>query len=235
MTTTTAIAVRVTKEGFAVRFPFELKDSFKATFKSAKWNPSSKEWNVGPRSRKRLDAWIDAVQGAADEIAAADEADLTAEELARVEREVAAVRAEIAARRAERGTAEALLADLDARRATLDGLAAERDEARAAATEAADAVRARVDAVVSVADLEHDYAAMRRLFGMSRTSARRREYEAHESDLRAGVAALRRAGLRSPALDAALDANWNRPDRDKGAFGRAVTFEAVVDDDALAA
>lgn len=55
--TVTIIKTKIEK-GFTVKFPFELKDAFRAVFKSAKWNACEKVWIVGPRSEKRLDQWI---------------------------------------------------------------------------------------------------------------------------------------------------------------------------------
>lgn len=45
--------------GFVVSVPYELKDDFKAHFKTAKWSPTQKQWCVGPRSGKKLQQWID--------------------------------------------------------------------------------------------------------------------------------------------------------------------------------
>ena len=55
-----------------VSFPFDLKDSFKNTFPSAKWNPVDKQWTVGKRVRKRLDQWVEINSDTAKEMNRAD-------------------------------------------------------------------------------------------------------------------------------------------------------------------
>jgi chromosome segregation ATPase len=44
--------------GYAIKFPFALKDSFRQAFPSAKWNPDLKQWEVGSRSKTRLEEWV---------------------------------------------------------------------------------------------------------------------------------------------------------------------------------
>ncbi len=47
-------------QGFAIKIIYEMKDDFKESFPSAKWNSDEKVWEVGPRSGSRLEAWRDA-------------------------------------------------------------------------------------------------------------------------------------------------------------------------------
>lgn len=47
------------ENGFAIKFPFDLKDNFRSNFKSAKWNAAEKQWEVGSRSGKKLDISIE--------------------------------------------------------------------------------------------------------------------------------------------------------------------------------
>ena len=56
------------QNGFSVKFPFELKDLFKQTFKSAKWNPENKAWVIGVRGEKKLQQWISEVTDIASDI-----------------------------------------------------------------------------------------------------------------------------------------------------------------------
>lgn len=51
------------EKGFAlVNLPFELKDSFKKVFKTAKWDSLKKYWTVGVRSEKRLKEFVLQIQ-----------------------------------------------------------------------------------------------------------------------------------------------------------------------------
>lgn len=45
------------ENGWAVKFPFDLKDNFRESFKSAKWNRELKQWEVGRNSKTRLEQW----------------------------------------------------------------------------------------------------------------------------------------------------------------------------------
>lgn len=56
------IKVEKIQTGYAISFPFELKDNFKSVFKTAKWNSFDKRWEVGVRSKSKLDQWIKAVE-----------------------------------------------------------------------------------------------------------------------------------------------------------------------------
>ncbi|ELK2252454.1 hypothetical protein NB501_05445 [Vibrio alginolyticus] len=62
--------MKITKveNGFEVNVDYELKDLFKKSFPSAKWQSQSKTWKVGPRSGKRLEQWVSEVDGLAAEI-----------------------------------------------------------------------------------------------------------------------------------------------------------------------
>jgi hypothetical protein len=39
------------ENGWAVKFPYDLKDDFRRLFKSAKWNSEQKRWELGKNSR----------------------------------------------------------------------------------------------------------------------------------------------------------------------------------------
>lgn len=51
-----------TATGFSVTVPFPLKNAFKSVFKTAKWNRLNKEWEVGPRSLKKLQKFASELQ-----------------------------------------------------------------------------------------------------------------------------------------------------------------------------
>ena len=69
------IEIKKKGNGFAIKFPFALKDAFRASFKSAKWNPDEKQWEVGTDGEARLRQWAEAAREAAEDIAAGDEAE----------------------------------------------------------------------------------------------------------------------------------------------------------------
>lgn len=95
-----AITVRKTEKGFSVKLPFELKDSFRNTFKTAKWDKFNKTWNIGPRSGKRLDEWVQLAEETAKKLADSDalndEVSLTEDDLDRVKSELSSIEMQIA-------------------------------------------------------------------------------------------------------------------------------------------
>lgn len=59
--TSFSIDTKLDNEGYYVYVPFDLKDIFKAHFKTAKWNSSKTCWEVGVRSHKKLIQFQDVV------------------------------------------------------------------------------------------------------------------------------------------------------------------------------
>lgn len=60
--------MKVTKleKSFAIKVPYELKGCFRNALPSAKWNPKGKYWEVGPRSKDKLDAWLKKMEANAE-------------------------------------------------------------------------------------------------------------------------------------------------------------------------
>lgn len=56
-----SIDTKLDNEGYYVYVPFDLKDIFKAHFKTAKWNGSKTCWEVGVRSHKKLIQFQDVI------------------------------------------------------------------------------------------------------------------------------------------------------------------------------
>lgn len=51
-----------------IDIPFRLKDSLKKAIPSAKWDRFRKQWYVGPRSKKKLEAWLASAESEAAKI-----------------------------------------------------------------------------------------------------------------------------------------------------------------------
>lgn len=51
------------KNRYEIRFPYNLKQHFKNTFKSAKWDPEERCWHIGGSTANlnKLKAWIESV------------------------------------------------------------------------------------------------------------------------------------------------------------------------------
>lgn len=87
------------ESGFDVKFPFELKESFKDIFKSAKWNSTNHCWEIGVRSEKKLLQWISEVKQIAIDIENckinSDSYDLTKAEIVKINQATNKINAEL--------------------------------------------------------------------------------------------------------------------------------------------
>ncbi len=56
------IIVSETEKGYSISLPFELKNNFRANFKSATWNVAKKTWDIGFYAKDRLEQWVSTAQ-----------------------------------------------------------------------------------------------------------------------------------------------------------------------------
>ena len=208
-----AIEIIKLKDGFGVKFPFDLKDNFKSVFKSATWNPERRCWKVGVRSKKRLDQWVAAAQAAAEDIEAAEAAELNQQELDRLLTDLAKMRSRIADVRKRRGDMNA--ADLlaaaknDLKKAQADFVAEKK-----ALAQALEENKCTVEKYV---DIDGIYAAISKMeanHGKIGSNYHTRFNEAQRI-IDTERERLAKAGWRSKGLDGFSMLNFNRPDRDK--------------------
>ena len=220
--------------GAAVKFPFELKDDFRAAFKSAKWNAQAKQWEVGSRSVKRLDQWIEQVQGSGviDALNAHDEADLQEKEIQDLQNALEDIKKNITVELSRKDTADARKAKFEALR---DELEAKRDELAVAAKASAEAyfeaqevaqdIEQRVSHIATVAQIDSLRIQMKKNF-IPKAYASAPFNEA-QSKLREIQENFEEIGVRSRALDAAVSANKNRRDRDYACLSADIEFVAI--------
>ena len=205
--------IRKTASGFAIQFPFALKDAFRAAFPSSKWDALTKEWTVGPRSGKRLEAWAAEAQQAAADIAAREEAELAQAELAKV-------RADIEAARQQARTAAEYHAELQAVREELEAAQAELAQAAAQAAAAKAENRKEQDKIAALLKNHIDLpaiAAAKKAMEQNMVPGdriKKQRFEEAREVIKAERDKLAAAGLRLQALSELASANINRPDRD---------------------
>lgn len=208
------VKVEKTAGGYAVSWkqPY-LNESFKSTFKSATFNPSTKCWEVGPRSGKRLEQWKVEAELAVEAATLQDELELDTLELYKLKSSLAALRKDTKTLEELRDAARAAHAALVSMQPALV-------EARAAL----EAVK--MDAATAKQDAEKllwcviDLSAVREAFAVmasNHTPSDRRKkdkFEEARAIVKDAREQLKRAGLRCPAISVAASANINRPDRD---------------------
>lgn len=215
-----AIATTTTATGFAIKFPFALKEAFREAFPSAKWNSIAKQWEVGPRSGKRLEQWVAAVADVAAEIVAADERELTEREIDKLLVNLQDVRTAIAAKvkRIEAlGDAKARYADalaqLAANKERLAAVKAQAVDAEQAAEREANAVYAQLGEVIDWRVIDTAMIEMARWHQKVGQTAHSKFDEAQALIIEQRKL-LREAGFGTSGLDWLAGANFNRADRD---------------------
>lgn len=235
------IEIIKTTGGAAAKFPFELKDDFRAAFPSAKWNGIEKRWEVGPRSVKRLQQWIDEVNasGIIEEIAARDEADMS-------EREVEALRRSIETIRSQIGTIEKNIdrayvakkvaaklrkeladasASIESKEAELAAARAEQvaaEEALQSARREASASAVGEDVVAEIESIRYSMIALARRVNPEN----RVKYGALRERLSDIRKSLDEAGVEHKGLNPAANLDWNKATRDTSDLKRPLEFAA---------
>lgn len=206
--------------GFAIQFPFALKDAFRTTFPNAKWNATAKQWEVGPRSGKRLEQWVEASTSAAQAVEELDQQLLHANELEQLRNELSKIEREtreaIAQREqviASRNTIANVAAEIEAAKDKLNE--ARRALIDAKASEAAEKgrINALLEGVIDMAAIRHDAGTMARNMIPSNRQAKEK-FESARMSIREQRDLLVEAGWRCSAIEKLATANVNRPDRD---------------------
>jgi len=221
--------------GAAVKFPFEMKNQFRSNFKSAKWNATEKQWEVGPRSIKRLQNWIDEVNGSGivEELATRDEREMNDREIKQLRAKLKEISLNIEHKArsleeledAKREIAEAKEA-LKAKREEFAAIKAKRDEVADKVDAERINVQALVEDVVSLDEIEEARREMRKNMKIAKAYASSKYDEAADR-LREIRDRLEAAGLECEAINKALSANRNRPDRDYDDLFELIVFEVA--------
>lgn len=225
-----AVSARVTMleldKGFAAKFPFELKDDFRSSFPSAKWNPRQKQWEVGPRSGKRLAQWIDTVKtNYSDE--SVDEYEshlLTEKELNALLTKLNELNNEIEAKTQKlkgivdlRQEIEIAKNLISSRQQELDNLKSTIDVENRQIQAEKDRIHDQLLQVVDIVKLKACAKAMAYHISLLGKPNKEAYYEAQEQ-ITLAQDRLRAVGLKLEAIDRLASANKNRPDRDHPKF-----------------
>ena len=212
------------ESGFLVKVPFDLKDAFKAVFKTAKWNSSTKAWQVGVRAERKIQQFIKdtAEQQAEIEALEASQAEQDAVEYdtKKLQEEIAKAQSEIAAKREALKNTQSLKAALEEAKAALATTKTELNEvAEELATEKASAATQKEEIkqmLSSIIDLNRVFELKRVLEQNHVPSDRtkKQRFAAAQDELLKMFRALQAAGLESAGIWEMYQANINRPDRD---------------------
>ncbi len=206
--------------GLAVKFPFALKDAFRVAFPSAKWNATHKQWELGSRSKARLEQWAEECKGVLSELQQVEELELKTEELKKIRSVIADVSRQIAetnhALKETESVTQALeqvAKQLAADREKLAAVKAELEAANLAKKDALDSVHAALRGVLDLNALEEACREMARWHRQVGSTAKQK-FHAAQAELLEMQESLKKAGWRNAGIDFMCDANFNRPERD---------------------
>lgn len=212
------------ESGFLVKVPFDLKDAFKAVFKTAKWDSTTKAWQVGVRAEKKIQQFIvdTAAQQAEIEALEAAQAEQDAAEYdtKKLQEEIAKAQAEITAKREALKNTQTLKAALEEAKAILSTTKTELNEvAEKLATEKASAAAQKEEVkqmLSGIIDLNRVFELKRILEQNHAPSDRNKKqrFTAAQEELLKIFRTLQAAGLESTGIWEMYQANINRPDRD---------------------
>ncbi|TAA41545.1 hypothetical protein [Pseudoxanthomonas winnipegensis] len=211
------ITKTTTSDLIQVSLPFAFKDSFKATFKTAKWDGVRKTWNIknSAVSANKLDAWIKEVDGSGviDALNAVDEEAIDQKTIEAIQADLIQIRSGL---QASSASAEQRQKTLDLLSVLREELAAERkkrDDAQTTAKQQKADIEKALGELVDMPAMRRAYAIMRRTHHTAGANSRT-DFNAAQSTLVDFYNMLNKYGFHSETLDKITDANFNRPDRD---------------------
>lgn len=209
-----AVVITSLASGFAISFPFSWKNKFRESFPTAKWNPAEKRWEVGPRSGKRLEQWVEVMRPLMDADAAAEQAEFDTVELERLREYAARLRREIEAVRGDAAHAAEVAAALQRERENVEALRAELSAAKQETARLAAQVTEALERAIDLSAVREAHREMCRWYGCVGAQARER-WDAAQEVLRAAEATLAGLGIASRGISKLAHLNFNRPDRDR--------------------
>lgn len=89
------LTINEIETGYSINIPFILKDIFKEKFPSAKWNNYTKKWEVGSRSFKRLNQFIEQAKVLEESLIELETKEMLNDEIKIIENQVNSILREI--------------------------------------------------------------------------------------------------------------------------------------------
>lgn len=228
------IIISQVDDGFEAQFPFELKDTFRGLFPSAKWIADKKAWKVGPRSGKRLAQWRESVDasGFLQKMAELEEKDLTEADTQRLQQQLENLAEALEAARGRKKSLETLKETMQKTSALVEAKQSELKDLgddNARLEKETQAQMASVEATLRTAvDLDKVLTAKAKMARMAGKVGRQAKDEFTEGQavISKELAQLKAHGFLSVGLCMLVGANFNRPDRDHPNFA---TMEKILE------
>lgn len=220
---------RISGDAISVTVPYAVKDNFKSFFKTAKWNPVSRAWEVKntKANLNKLEQFQDSLiaSGADEAVRDLDEAEATEAELAKLLEELKETKEQISLKVSVLMDEQKLAERLSSAKTKLTNAVAELSKAKRELEEARASNREALQEVLSQYSLEGMTinqvikAACRAHSGVGQKN--RDEFNHYTSWLwKVAEEILEKTGIRFQVLFECGNANFNRPDRDNHWFSK---------------
>lgn len=206
-----------TADQILVSLPFALKDSFRSTFKTAKWDGVRKTWNIKNSvvSANKLDAWIAEVDGSGviDALNAVDEEAIDQKIIEKIKLDLSEIRAGLLKNSVSAEQRQKTIDLLSVLREEFDAERNKRDCAQTTAKEQKEKIEQVLGDLIDMSEMRRAYTVMRRTHRTVGSNSRE-DFNSAQSTLVKFYNMLNEYGFHSETLDKITDANFNRPDRD---------------------
>lgn len=220
--------VKEISNGFAIQFPFELKDSFKEAFPSAKWNSAGKQWEVGVRSGNRLKQWAESIESNLESLIEAkrelEERELSVKEVRSINDEISSIEQEIIKKTNLLDSLPALHQQAVAAKKLLLAKKDKLDEVKAAIESKSQLLkeeRQRVNdllsEIIDISEIKSDAHVMAKNMKLL-DQVNKKSFHDAQGRIAEHSNRLREAGFALDAIDFLVSSNKNRPDRDNPEF-----------------
>lgn len=206
-----SIEVIKIETGYAVKFPFELKDNFRSVFKTAKWNPVKKQWEVGVRSYKKLSEWAEVAEGVSIAIDAEKELQENEADLFAAKAQLQTMKDSVLKRISDADPIEKILQMLNSVKDEIEIVKEEQKQAEKVIFEKRAQIHKLVAGVVNLGLVE---TMKSKMSAMHRSVGDRGTFDSYQDTIREERDKLRKIGFTSRGLDYLSSVNYNQPERD---------------------
>ena len=224
-------------DGQNISFPFELKDIFRDTFKSAKWNAKTRQWRVAKGAEGRLLDWVEQVKasGILEEMKAQETARLSEENVQHLQNALQHLKAQITVEKTAtekaikaRKQAEDLKNEINRFEKQFDDIKKARVAAELKAANAKKDIMEVLSTVADVNEIDNLRRGMKSDWRLLKAVNRER-FDIKQARLEEIRIELETAGIQSRALDLATEVNFNRRDRDAPDLSLELVFNRIPD------
>ncbi|AQU89238.1 hypothetical protein B0W47_16800 (plasmid) [Komagataeibacter nataicola] len=208
------ITFKEVEKGYLVKVPYEIKDDFKAIFKTAKWSAGDTAWFVGPRSLKKLERFQEETKDALAEIEAKqvleEEAELTQKEIDGVLKSLECISNNFEDLKTSIAKKKELLETLNAKRAEIESVKENFEAAQKENENLNKQIEEKIKGIIDVNDLETAIRKMVWSVKQGKSRDNRSYFEEAQEVFKDASNKLEEINMKSKMIDDIASANFNR-------------------------